>query len=146
MDTVKILLLILVLSMTQVAKAGGLALRFGPAGLGSGGTNPLSLPPSGADVGLSYVTDKKLEFNGSITGLTLARRDMSKWGGYVSLGGGLIFNANGIGFGPYAAFGYERGCLSWLGCFSIEMSQALGVGSGTLVSPYAVRIGVIRWF
>src|SRR5262245_48225507 len=120
------LILLGCLLLSRAVQAGGIALRFGPPAVGGGGPNPVSIPPAASDVGLSYVTDKGLEFNAAATGLAVALRDKAQWGGYTSLGGGLTWSINGGGFGPYAAFGVERGCGSWVGCFSAELSQALG--------------------
>jgi hypothetical protein len=126
--------------------AGGFALRFGPPAIGSGGPNPVSIPPDVRDMGLSFVTEKGVEYNMAATGLSIAARDKSKWGGYTSLGAGLSWSANGGGIGPYAAFGLERGCGGWIGCFSAEFSQSLGFGFGHIASPTALRLGIIKWF
>ncbi len=129
----------------ELCLAGGIALRLGPPGLGTGGPNPLSIPPAGGDVALSYVTDKGVEYNASVISLSVARRTSIKSGFYLSLGGGVAISANGGGFGPYAGFGYEGGC-GWIGCFTAEYQQALGVGLGPVVAPSALRMGIIRWF
>lgn len=126
--------------------AGGIALRFGPPAIGSGGPNPVSIPPSARDAGFSYVTDKGTEYNLAATGLAVAVRDKSKWGGYTSLGAGFAWSVNGGGLGPYGAFGLEVGCGGWVGCFSAEFSQALGLGSGVVASPTALRVGIMKWF
>lgn len=126
-------------------RAGGFGLRLGPPSVGSGGPNPLSIPPSGGDLGLTYVTDKGTEFNASIISLSVARRTKVKAGFYMSLGGGLAISTNGVGFGPYAAFGYESAC-SWFVCLTAEYQQAVGMGLGSFVTPSALRIGAIKWF
>jgi hypothetical protein len=128
------------------AWAGGVAVRFGPPAVGNGGSNPISIPPAVRDMGLSYVTDKGTEFNLAVTGLSIALREKAKWGGYTSLGGGLAFDANGGGIGPYAAFGVELGCGTSIGCFSAEFSHALGFGSRYVASPSALRLGIMKWF
>lgn len=126
--------------------AGGIAIRFGPPAVGTGGSNPVAIPPASSDLGISYVTDKGTEFNLAATGLSVAARDKAKWGGYTSLGAGLAFSATGGGLGPYAAFGLEIACGGFIGCFSAEYSQALGFGFGPVTSPSAVRFGVMKWF
>ena len=126
--------------------AGGFAIRFGPPAIGSGGPNPVSIPPAVSDMGLSYITDKNLEFNFAATGLAVAVRDKSSWGGYTSLGGGAAWSVNGGGIGPYAAFGVELGCGGFLGCFSAELSQATGIGSSHMATPTALRLGIVKWF
>jgi hypothetical protein len=126
-------------------EARSIALRFGPLSSGVGGTNPVGLPPSLQDLGISYLTKSEVEFNGSLTGMSVAKRHISKWGGYVSLGGGLAISSFGSGFGPYAGFGFEGACL-FKTCFTAEYQQMLGVAAGTLISPYSVRIGAAVWF
>jgi hypothetical protein len=59
---------------------------------------------------------------------------------YLGVGGGLIINANGVGVGPYTAFGTELG--SGKVKFNAEYKQALGISSAGLLSPYAIRMGV----
>lgn len=132
--------------MPRLVFAGGVALRFGPPAVGSGGPNPVSIPPSARDMGLAYVTDKGMEYNLAVTGFSVAARHKTKWGGYSSLGAGIAFSVNGGGLGPYAAFGIEMGCGAWIGCFSAEFSQALGFGFGSVASPTALRLGIIKWF
>jgi hypothetical protein len=134
------------LCIPELLYAGGFALRFGPPSVGSGGPNPVSIPPAGRDMGLSYVTDKGTEYNLAITGFSVASRHKTKWGGYSSLGAGFAFSANGGGIGPYGAFGIELGCGGWVGCFSAEFTQALGLGFGELASPTALRVGIMKWF
>ncbi len=123
----------------------GLALRFGPMANGTGGSNPVSIPPSFGDTGFSYITDKDFEYNVSATALAIAKRQKTSWGGYVSLGGGFAFSGLGSGIGPYAGFGYDGGCL-WKACYTVEYQQALGVNRGIFVSPYSVRMGTVVWF
>lgn len=127
------------------AAASGIAVRMGPPSVGSGGPNPVALPPGPADLAFTYLTDKGTEFNLSIISLSVAWRTQMKAGFYMSLGGGLAIGTNGAGLGPYASFGYEGNC-AWYVCFTSEYQQALGFGSGSPVMPSALRIGVIRWF
>ena len=130
----------------NIAEAGGLAIRLGPPAGGTGGSNPVSIPPSPGDLGLAYVTDKATEFNLSSIGLAIATREKAQWGGYTSLGAGLALSSTGGGIGPYAAFGLELSCGSFIGCFSAEYSQFLGFGFGPVTSPSALRLGVMKWF
>lgn len=114
-------------------------VRVGPAAVGNGGPNPISLPPANpVEYEFSYITDADREFNVSISpGLFYGFRSQMANGIYVSLGPGLVINANGTGFGGFSAFGYES--CGWI-CFNIEYKQALGWGNGNLISPYAIRI------
>ncbi len=128
----------------QIAYPFGLILRMGPASLGNGGSNPVGLPPHAQDLELSVVTAKNWEFNLGLPGLLAGVRSVSKWGGYVALGGGIVIGANGVGPGMYSAFGYDVGWKVLK--FNFEYKQALGITTGALISPYAVRIGVGLWF
>ena len=128
----------------QEASAWGLMLRMGPAALGNGGSNPLGLPPSVQDLELSLITNKNWEFNVGLPGLLVGLRSVSKWGGYVSLGGGAVIDANGAGPGMYTAFGYDFGWRVLK--FNFEYKQAIGITQSALISPYAVRFGVGLWF
>ncbi len=141
----KALILLVCQFCSELVLARGVAVRFGPLSSGVGGTNPVGLPPSFQDMGFTYITKSDVEYNGSLTGFSVAKRDKAKWGGYVSLGAGLAISSFGSGFGPYAGFGYDGGCL-WKTCFTAEYQQMLGVTSGTLISPYSVRMGVAVWF
>jgi hypothetical protein len=139
-----IISIFILLFSASTALASGVILRLGPAGLGHGGPNPLGIPPTTTDMELSYVSNSKWEFNLGIPGVFVGGRYQKNWGGYVSLGGGIVIDANAAGPGIYSAFGYDFG---WnLVRFNIEYKQAVGVSSVALISPYAVRFGVGIWF
>ncbi len=127
----------------QTVICGPITLRFGPPAVGTGGTNPVGIPPGILDAEIGYVTKSKWETNLSAApGLFLGKRiDFS--GPYVSLGGGLVMSANGVGPGPYAAFGYDVGSGALR--MNIEYKQAMGITEDGPINPYAVRIGV-AWY
>jgi hypothetical protein len=103
----------------------------------------VGLPPGATDIEVGYVTKSKWETNLSlIPGLFFGKR-IEFSGPYVSLGGGLAISGNGVGPGPYSAFGYDAGSGSFR--FNIEYKQAMGFTSGGITNPYAVRIG-IAWY
>ncbi len=131
------------LIFASTATAGIVNLRLGPPGVGTGGTNPLGIPPGATDIDVGYVTQSKWETSLSLVpGLFVGKRiDFS--GPYVSLGGGLAISANGQGPGPYSAFGYDFGKGSLR--FNMEYKQSIGFTSTGIVSPYAVRLG-IAWY
>jgi hypothetical protein len=136
--------IIIVLAMctwlSSNAFADSLTLRFGPPGVGNGGPNPLSIPPSLADVDITWVTAKKLEFSLSVSpGLLIGQRWTTSEGLYVSGGGGLIIGANGSGLGVYSAFGWEWKTGDVL--LNAELKQTLGIGGAGFISPYALRVG-----
>lgn len=108
----------------------------------------MGIPPSILDTELSYVSDKGFESSFAASpGLLFGQRSSSKKGPYVGAGGGLVINANGSGPGIYVSFGADIGCSSGGGvCFHSEFKQAVGIGGGTLISPYALRIGASFWF
>ena len=123
--------------------AAGYALRFGPPAVGRGGPNPVGLPPSVVDAQLSFVNRRGFEADLSVTGLFAGYRAQKKWGGYVTVGGGLVIDANGAGPGLMTAFGMDLGCGFM--CFSMEYERAFGVGGARTLLPYAVRVGAILW-
>ena len=134
-----------VINTPYEAQGSAVSLVLGPPSVGKGGPNPISLPPSGIDFGLTYVTDSNIETNLSITGFFFGKRYPSSWGGYVSLGAGLVISANGSGFGMYSNFGVDFSC--GLFCFNAVYQSGLGIAPGSrIVSPYAIRVGVSKWF
>lgn len=130
------------LLMTQTLFAD-YTLHLGPPSVGTGGANPVSIPPiSPTDYALVYLTERQTEWTFSIfPGLLYGYRfDVNKEAGvYASAGGGLLLDGNGIGPGIYSAVGVNRCGTTF--CFNAEYKQALGF-SGVLISPYAFRIGV----
>lgn len=134
----------LLLFLAQSAYPFGLILRMGPVSLGNGGSNPLGMPPNAQDLELGLVTANNWEFNLGLPGLLAGYRSVAKWGGYVATGGGIVIDANGVGPGMYAAFGYDVGWKTFK--VNFEYKQAIGITSAALISPYAVRIGAGLWF
>lgn len=123
--------------------AAGYALRFGPPAVGRGGPNPVGIPPSVVDAELSFVNRRGFQADVSVTGLFAGYRAQKPWGGYVTVGGGVVIDANGAGPGLMTAFGMDLGCGHV--CFSMEYERAFGVGGRHTLLPYAVRLGVILW-
>jgi hypothetical protein len=120
-------------------QAGMLTARFGPPSPGTGGANPLGIPPSVPDMEISYLSSSNWETSISIVpGILYGKRqDFNNF--YVTLGGGLFIDANGVGIGPYSAFGWEsEGTFR----YGIEYKQALGITGSGLISPYAIRFGL----
>lgn len=143
LPVITIVLLAATNSIAERIHAGVMTLRMGPPGLGTGGTNPVGIPPAAGDLDFSYVTQSKWEAGLSvIPGLFIGKR-LDFNGPYISLGGGIAIGGNGAGPGPYTAFGYDMGSGSFR--FNMEYKQALGITSSGLIHPYAVRIG-IAWY
>lgn len=128
--------------ITEPLQASGFAVRVGPPGIGRGGTNPITLGPT--DWQFEYISDSLLETHLSVTGIFVGRRHPFSNGAYVSVGGGLPISANGTGLGVYSSFGVDLIC--GLVCFSAEYQQAVGISGSTIISPYAVRLGISSWF
>ena len=127
-----------------VAAASDLTIHVGPPSVGTGGTNPVSIPPvNPLEYEVEYITNNDLEMNFAITpGILFGKR--SEFGNgrfYASFGGGLVLSANGSGPGVYSDFGVNLG-ESYQ--FNAEFKQALGFdySSQSIISPYAVRIGI----
>lgn len=134
-----LLILTVLLVRPSTAYAGLWMIRLGPPSAGTGGSNPLGIPPGAADIELSHISSSNWETSISVVpGLLLGKRqDFGNW--YVTMGGGLVINANGVGLGPYSAFGWESdGSFR----YGIEYKQALGLTSDGLISPYAIRAGL----
>lgn len=114
------------------------SLGIGPTSLGVGGSNP----PSGIRAyeyqGLLLFDDHEFLFSVA-PGIFWSKRSSTK-GAYISFGGGMVVDANGIGPGVNAGFGYNAFCEDQ--CLNIEFRKAIGFVSGHILAPYAVRIGL----
>jgi hypothetical protein len=116
-------------------------IHVGPTSMGSGGSNPISIPPvSLQEYEFVWVSDSKTEYSVSIIpGLLIGQR-YPFTNAYVSLGGGLVIGINGIGPGIYTASGMDFCSNEY--CFNIELKNALGFTRQSLIMPYALRIGL----
>lgn len=128
----------------EVARAGVVELKLGPAGAGMGGANPLSLPPVATDLEASYVTDSGLEFNLSVVPGIFVGQRFHEGSFYGSLGAGVAIDVNGAGVGVYSALGWMSPLSSGNGVL-VEFKQAVGYGERAIF-PYALRIGLQREF
>ena len=137
-----VLLLIGFALCAQTANAHTYLVRFGPAGVGMGGTNPLGIPPTIADVELSMHSKSDFEYNVAITWLTFGHRFYKTKDFYLSAGAGLILSLSGLTPGVYTAVGSDIR-LGKRSVLNFEYKQGLGIGGSplTLISPYAIRIG-----
>jgi len=140
------LLLLLSLPISTTAFSEAYIIRFGPASLGTGGPNPLGIPPGITDIEFSVLSSSGFESNVGVPGLLFGQRHQTPWGGYVSFGGGVALDAHDIGPGIYTAFGIDFGSQTCR--FNLEYKQAVGVGVETsnVINPYAVRFGGGIWF
>ena len=135
------------LSLTLAAPtafAGALTVHVGPPGIGSGGANPLSLPPVDIrEYEVEYLTSRDFETCLSVSpGIFFGKRTRILGDGvYVGLGGGIVIDTNGAGPGAYSSIGYNTSG-SFIQ-FNMEVKQAIGIDSKShkLISPYALRIG-----
>ena len=115
-------------------------IHVGPAAVGGGGPNPMSIPPiNPLDYEFVWVTESRSEWSLSLVpGAFYGRRSAFTDGSYVSVGAGFVQNVYGIGPGFYSAFGWDR--CGWF-CFNIEYKQAIGYVPTRVISPYALRMG-----
>lgn len=141
----KKLVVVGLLTTATPAAASTFTIHVGPPSLGTGGSNPLSIPPVNLyEYELEYVTQNDWEANlGLVPGAFFGKRSRSQTGGggtYMSFGGGLAVDANGYGPGIYSSLGYDWGKPI---SFNIEVKQALGysVSNNNVISPYAIRMG-----
>lgn len=122
-----------------------LTLHVGPVGAGTGGSNPISIPPSNLlEYELVWLR-KDIEYTlGVVPGILVGRR-IEFGATYASFGGGVVIDANGVGVGIYSALGVDLCLRSW--CGNIELKRALGVTRSAVIAPYALRVGVTlnRW-
>lgn len=137
-------LLLLALASAAPARAGELTVHVGPPQVGSGGSNPVSIPPvNPLEYEVEYATNGGWEGSASVApGLLIGRRSTEPGNGvYVSLGGGAILDANGAGPGAYASLGYDAGKTVK---YNVELKQAAGYDFQTrhYLTPYAIRMGV----
>jgi hypothetical protein len=122
------------------ALASQWTIHVGPPSVGNGGSNPVSLPPvNPIEYEVELCTDSGTEWNFAVTpGILAGARTTFAKNFYSSFGGGYVINANGSGPGIYSSLGAN---IAW---FNMEFKQALGFDfdSNSLLSPYAIRVGV----
>ena len=140
----KAAIIFVVVFSTSSALSATLGLHFGPPSVGSGGSNPLSIPPGVADIGFSYQNKSKTDLQLSLVGIGFGRRIAYQSGGYLSLGAAVPFSINGIGLGVYSIFGWQMFSLDNGISGNIEYLQMTGLSSSGIVSPYSLRIGVSK--
>jgi hypothetical protein len=124
------------------AEAHRYGLFVGPASVGAGDPNPVTFV-SPVEYEAQFVHDKGLDVRASLIGLYAGLRNRAKWGGYATLGAGLMLTANGIGVGTFGAVGYDFFCFTV--CVGAEYFQGVGIGVGGYLAPYALRLGVTLW-
>ena len=140
------LLALLAAAAAPTALAGELTVNVGPPSLGSGGSNPVSIPPvSPVEYQLELVSQSGYE--GSLAfspGIFFGKRSWSKGdsGVYVGLGGGYVIDINGAGPGTYASLGYESSGKSFR--FNAELKQAAGYDfqRKNVLTPYSIKLGM----
>ncbi len=125
---------------------GRWTLQIGPPGVGTGGTNPVSIPPVQIqEYDVVYLTKTGRELSLSIFPGILYGQRTTFGATYLSMGGGLGIQVQGVGPGFYTAFGFDKPCMGTT-CFHMEYKAALillmGEGKPRLVSSYALRAGV----
>ena len=137
-----LLLLMALICALESSARGDITVHLGPAGVGCGGTNPISLPPTNPlDYSVVYLTKSNKEWSFSLVpGIFYGQRyKLFRSGAYLSLGGGAVIHLMGIGPGVFSAFGYNS-CGERF-CFNIEYRAALGYAK-QFFTPYALRIGM----
>ncbi len=132
----RLALVVLILSSAEPASAFSLSLLLGPGSAGNGGSNPVGIPPGTTDIDITMAWDSGFQIDLSLVpGLLFGKRWTSgNW--YVSLGGGILIDANGVGIGPYSTLGYMA---DW--GFTAEYTQTLGISQLGFVAPGSGRIG-----
>lgn len=134
------------LSMGSVAEGESITIKTGPAGDGGGGSSPLAVSrvePS--DWQLTWVSDGGFEANLSVIPGALVGHRFREENYYLSLGGGVLSDVNGIGPGVYAALGYITGDEKKGWHLTIDYTQTVGYAPSRhrMISPDSLRYGVI---
>ena len=146
--TRKILLFMLLNTLfvlkSEPARAFLLEVKAGPPGAGTGGTNPLSIPPGVTDLEFTYISNSTFQYTLSLVPGLIAGKRFYHGHYFGTLGGGLLFTANGAGFGPYVGMGYRTKRNKDFH-FVAEFKQAIGFLEH-YIAPYAMRIGVAYGF
>ena len=127
------------------ALSGSISVMAGAIGGQNGGPGPLGIPPAPYQFQFDYITDAGTESRLALTGILFGHRFETQ-GLYASIGGGLVIDGNGVGFGPYMAYGYISGNGSpGTYHFNAEFMQAISssVHHVKYASPYSVSIGCI---
>lgn len=119
------------------ALAVAYSLGVGPVSVGIGGSNPPSfIRPY--EYQASIIFENSEIVLGLTPGVFYAWRS-SVEGPYVSVGPGLVMDANGITIGVTGAFGVNLFCE--IICLMFEYRQAAGFVADHIISPYTVKIG-----
>lgn len=142
MKAARLVPLLVACALPGAAHAHRYGLFVGPASVGNGDPNPVTFV-NPIEYEAQFVHDRGLEVRAAILGLYVGLRNRAKWGGYASLGTGLMLNANGLGAGLFGAVGYDFFCFKV--CASADYFQAVGLGVGGYLAPYALRLGVTLW-
>ncbi|MDD9950681.1 MAG: hypothetical protein OXT67_03855 [Zetaproteobacteria bacterium] len=126
----------------EIACGGDLMLKLGPPGVGNGGPNPLSIPPASLlDYEVSYLSSSDVEYSLSVVpGILVGVRHSNDSGVFAGVGGGLVISGLGSGLGGYYSVGYRSSTRPY--AFEIDLKQAFGLGSGQLLTVYALRMGL----
>ncbi|MCY4443923.1 MAG: hypothetical protein OXC44_03880 [Proteobacteria bacterium] len=100
----------------------GATIATGPISLGMGGANPPSL--NNVEHQLTFIFPHSEVVLALSPGIFYAWRSSLK-DAYLSIGGGLVTDAYGLGLGATIGFGYYLFCLGV--CLSLEYRQAIGI-------------------
>ena len=127
------------------ARAASLTLLLGPGNAGNGGSNPLGIPPGATDIAIKYLSANNTETTVSIVPGILYGKRFDEGNFYVSIGGGALISASGLGLGAYSSFGYVANTDAGIS-FTAEYTQTLGANGKGWTAPGAGRLGAIWKF
>ena len=129
--------------LSSQALAGDWILKLGPPGVGNGGPNPLSIPPTNIlDYEISYLSSAGSEFSVSIVpGFLYGIRSTHDSGLFATVGGGYLISVFGSGPGGYYSLGYRSKPKPF--GFEVDIKQAYGFASAGGFAVYALRMGIV---
>jgi len=124
------------------------SVLVGPPTLGSGGSNPIGIPPvSAAEYELTLTTKSRWHFRLGLTPHIAAAGRMFKlkYGFETAVGASIVNSLHGYGPGIFSVFGWSSPCAFKRLCFSAQYIQDVGLSltQWQITAPFAVRMGLV---
>jgi len=132
----------------ETTKKWEASVLVGPPTLGSGGSNPIGIPPvSAAEYELTLTTKSRWHFRLGLTPHIAAAGRMFKlkYGFETAVGASIVNSLHGYGPGIFSVFGWSSPCAFKRLCFSAQYIQDVGLSltQWQITAPFAVRMGLV---